>query len=220
MVVEGGGLGAEAAAPLGRSFRLTRVGTDPATVIRTQGPAAPLGFVFPFALGIGNGGYWPTAWGWAAMALFWICTLVLLLDVNTRLGALEAILPAGLLLLVAWDLFSALWAPSLTGPMLEAQLALVYVGAALAALLVVRRGTYRALLGGIVVAITLVSAYGLATRLFPERLGSVDDLAGYRLAQPLGYWNALGIFAALGTLLAAGFAARGNGVVVRSLAGA
>jgi len=154
------------------------------------------------------------------MALFWICTLVLLLDVNTRLGALEAILPAGLLLLVAWDLFSALWAPSLTGPMLEAQLALVYVGAALAALLVVRRGTYRALLGGIVVAITLVSAYGLATRLFPERLGSVDDLAGYRLAQPLGYWNALGIFAALGTLLAAGFAARGNGVVVRSLAGA
>ena len=69
-------------------------------------------------------------------------------------------------------------------------------------------------------AITLVCAYGLATRLFPERLGYTDSIAGYRLEAPLGYWNALAIFAAIGTLLAAGFVARGRRLAVRMLAAA
>src|SRR5581483_2109629 len=50
-------------------------------------------------------------------------------------------------------------------------------------------------------------AYGLLTRLFPERAGYVDTIAGQRLEAPLGYWNALGLFAAIGLLLAAGLVA-------------
>ena len=42
------------------------------------------------------------------------------------------------------------------------------------------------------------------TRLFPERLGTTDLTAGYRLEAPLGYWNALGIFTVMGILLGAG----------------
>lgn len=181
-------------------------------------PSALLGFAFPAALGFGSGGYWPTAWGWSALVLFWIAALLFLVKAEVRLGALERTVPLALCGLVAWNLVSALWASSLTQPMLEAQRGLVYASGTLVALLVVRRSSYRAFIGGIWLAITLVCTYGLATRLFPERLGSINDLEGYRLASPLGYWNAFGIFAVLGILLALGLVARARSPVMRSIA--
>ena len=60
----------------------------------------------------------------------------------------------------------------------------------------------------------------MLTRLFPERLGVFDPVAAYRLEEPLTYWNALGIFAAMGAILALGFAARAQTLVVRVLAAA
>ena len=57
---------------------------------------------------------------------------------------------------------------------------------------------------GLVVAITAVSGYGLATRLFPGRLGTFDPTTGYRLSEPIGYWNGLGIVSVIGILLAVG----------------
>ena len=68
------------------------------------------------------------------------------------------------------------------------------------------------LLAATLVAIFLASGYGLLTRLFPERLGVFDPVAAYRLEEPLTYWNALGLFAAMGALLALGFAARAETV--------
>ena len=44
-----------------------------------------------------------------------------------------------------------------------------------------------------------------------------DPVAAYRLEEPLTYWNALGVFAAMGALLALGFAARSQSVVARAL---
>jgi O-antigen ligase len=96
----------------------------------------------------------------------------------------------------------------------------VYVGVVAAALLVVRRRTVPQLLAGVLVGITLVCAYSLATRLFPERLGTFDPLAGYRLTTPVGYWNALGIFSGLGVVLALGLAARASRPWWRALAAA
>ena len=53
-----------------------------------------------------------------------------------------------------------------------------------------------------------VSAYGLATRLFPDRFDAYDDpINTYRLAEPLGYWNALGLLSAMGLVLAVGVVA-------------
>jgi O-antigen ligase len=62
--------------------------------------------------------------------------------------------------------------------------------------------------------------YGLATRLFPDRLGSFDPIATYRLSEPLGYWNGLAIFAAMGALVALGVVARDASLTARCLAGA
>jgi O-antigen ligase len=183
-------------------------------------PAWLLPFAFVVSLGANDGGYWPTSWGWAALVLLTICALALVARMTVRLGALEAAALIALLALTAWGLVSALWNSSATQPLLQSQRTLVYAAGVFAALLLVRSRSYRFLLGGVWLAITLVSGYSLLTRLFPDRLGSVDDLAGYRLDQPLGYWNALGVFAAIGSLLALGFAARGRNPAVRALAAA
>ena len=96
---------------------------------------------------------------------------------------------------------------------------LVYVALAAAVALVLRRGDGPAVAGGALVGIVAVSAWGLGTRLFPDRFDSFDDeFNTYRLAEPLGYWNATGLLATLGVLLALGFAAharRGSTALAR-----
>ena len=104
--------------------------------------------------------------------------------------------------------------------MLEGQRVLLYLAALAALVLFVRRPAVPMVLAAALVASFLASGYGLLVRLFPERLGVYDPVAAYRLEEPLTYWNALGIFAAIGALLALGFAARANGLVARALAGA
>ena len=97
---------------------------------------------------------------------------------------------------------------------------LVYLTAAAALVLVVRGTAVAHTLGGALAGIVLISSYGLATRLFSDRLGVFDPVAEYRLSEPVGYWNGLGIFAAIGVLLALGFAARARNTAVRAVAGA
>jgi hypothetical protein len=185
-----------------------------------QVPAWLLAFAVLLVLASDNGGYSPTTWGWSALVLFAAAALALILRTEPRLGALERPFLLALVSLFAWGLVSALWSPSPTQPLLQSQRALVYVAGALAALLLARSRSYHALLAGTWAAIALVCSYSLLTRLVPDRLGFVDTLAGYRLSQPLGYWNALGVFAAVGTLLALGFALRSRYLAVRALAAA
>ena len=85
---------------------------------------------------------------------------------------------------------------------------LVYVAVALAVAFVLRRGDGPGVLGGIVLGVTVICSYALATRLVPDQLDTYDDpVTAYRLAEPLGYWNALGLLAALGALVALGLVA-------------
>jgi hypothetical protein len=184
-------------------------------------PAWLLAFSVVLVLGADSGGYWPTSWGWTALVLSLAGALALVLRADLRLGALELAMPLVLLGFVAWGVLSELWSPSLTQPVLQGQRTLVYVAGVLAALLLTRsRAGAPTLLAGVWCAVALVCGYSLLTRLVPDRLGYVDTLATYRLSQPLGYWNALGIFAAIGTLLALGFAARGRHPAVRAFAAA
>jgi O-antigen ligase len=78
----------------------------------------------------------------------------------------------------------------------------------------------RPLLFGVMLGIVAAASYGLATRLFPAQLGVFDSIAAYRLSEPLGYWNGLGLFAAIGTLLGVGFAARARSLVARGIGSA
>ncbi|MHB8644068.1 MAG: O-antigen ligase family protein [Gaiellaceae bacterium] len=168
-----------------------------------------------------RGGYFPTSWGWTGVLLAWGAIVALMLGVPLRLTALEGLLLAGITALAGWFALSALWSVSVTSSVLEAERAIVYPLAVLVILLLVRRASVPALLAGSLIGTTTVCAYALATRLFADRLHvAADSIAGTRLATPIGYWNALGIFAAMGALLALGFASRAHGRVARAAAAA
>ena len=133
---------------------------------------------------------------------------------------LSLLFVGGLVGLALWELASVMWAAAAAWPVLEAERGLIYAAAAAALVLVVRRGRVASLVMGIVAGTTLVALYALATRLFPEHLGSPHDpIGGNQLAAPIGYWNALGQLLVFGLLLGAGLLFHG-GVKVRMLAGA
>src|SRR5439155_675946 len=69
-------------------------------------------------------------------------------------------------------------------------------------------------------AIYSVAMYPLATRLFPGQLVSYPPSIGSQLAAPFGYWNSLGVFVAMGMLLAVGFATHGRSAALRAASAA
>ena len=139
---------------------------------------------------------------------------------RARLGRLDLAFLGLLLAFGCWTLLSATWSPSTTSAVFEAQRILAYLGVVLLALLVVEKRTAPLLLGGCLAGVTLVAGYALLTRLLPGRLATFDTIAGYRLSDPIGYWNGLGIYAAMGVLLAVGFLARAERTAARAAAAA
>ena len=173
------------------------------------------------ALGAADGGYFPPAWGWTALVSLWLVIAWLLLGrAALHGGRLAAVFFGGLTGLAAWTWLSLAWTDNTTQTVLEGFRMLAYAGVAAAFVLVIRRETAPALLRGVLAGLVLISAYGLLTRLLPERIGSYDTVSGYRLSEPIGYWNGFAVFVTLGLLLALGAVARERNVALRAVAGA
>ncbi len=181
---------------------------------------AVLGFALAAGPAAWNGGYFAASWSWVALGTFSLATIRLILVPRVGLGRLDWALILLLASFTGWLALSGLWSPALTPTLTEVVRSIAYLGAVLLALLLVRRGTVAVLLGSLLAGVTAVSGYALLTRLLPDRLGSWTPVSGYRLADPIGYWNGLGVYAAMGTLLAVGLVARSHSRVVRALAGA
>src|SRR5215208_5951616 len=174
------------------------------------------------ALAFYSGGYEPTSWGWSAVALLLVSAAALLVGAR-RLAPLELALPVSLAALAAWVWLSLAWTSDVSQTVREGERALVYVAGTTALLLLGRRSRVFGLVAGLAAAISAVCAYALATRLFDPGGGayqvvSSDPQAGFRLARPIGYANALAIFAVIGSLLALGLALRARAAAVRALA--
>jgi hypothetical protein len=137
-----------------------------------------------------------------------------------RLSRAEGVFLLGLLLVAAWLGISAAWSNAPAESILELQRALVYTAGCLAVLVTARARSSGTVLGALLAGISLIAAFSLGTRLLPDRLGVYDGTGVYRLAQPLGYWNGLAVFATLGALLALGFAARARSLAVRAVSAA
>src|SRR5207237_10786419 len=137
------------------------------------------------ALGAADGGYFPSASAWIALATLWVAAIVLLVDAPV-IGAMDLALVAMLPCVAAFTLASAAWS-SATAAAPEFERDFAYVGVVLAAIVLVRRATAVVLLGAVCVGVSTLAAYSLTTRLFPDRVGSFDPVAGYRLAAPIGY---------------------------------
>jgi O-Antigen ligase len=181
--------------------------TEEGAIVLAGGVAILLG-----AIGAAHGGYFPTAWGWSALA-FGVVALVGLATRRRVAWRRQELFPlAALALFVAWVGLSIIWSDDVPGSVLELQRALVYLLAFTAALLVLRRQTTSALIGGVLLAITLICCYALGTRFFPDDGTGLDTILVNRLSTPIGYWNALAILSAMGGLLALGLAARARPV--------
>ena len=171
-------------------------------------------------LAAANGGYFPTSWGWSALALFFVAAVAVIVRTEVRLGRLELCFLGLVTLLVGWTLLSSVWSIDLSASFLEAQRGLVLIGVVVAVFALAPARPVRPLLAAVGAAATLDCGYALATRLFPGRVGTYDTVAVYRLSTPVGYWNGLGVFAAIGAVIALGFAARGTRMATRGVAAA
>jgi len=155
-----------------------------------------------------QGAYFSQSWGWVALAFLVPTSILLIVDGASAPGRVRALFASLMVAFGVWIALSATWSISSAASIREVERMLVYVALALAVALVLRRGDGPAVLAGAALGVTLICGYALATRLLPDRLHSYDDAANsYRLAAPLGYWNSLGLLAAMGVLLALGFAA-------------
>jgi O-Antigen ligase len=167
-----------------------------------------------------QGGYFSQSWGWIALAFVAATSLTLILDVACRPRWLRGAFAALMAALGVWVALSATWSITPAGSLREVERVLVYVALAAALALVLRRGDATALATGVFAGSALVAGYALAARLFPDKLESYDDpTLPYRLAEPVGYWNSLGLLAAMGLLVGVGIAAHGRNRPAVALAG-
>ena len=156
-------------------------------------------------LSFSSGGYFAADHGLLAFGFALVALVAVLVADELELDRRSLAVVGGLAALACWQLLSIVWSSTATWPVLEAERTLVYAAAAVALLFIVRPSRVPSLVMGTVVGISIVALYALATRLFPGYVGgSYDPSAGYQLAAPIGYWNALGVLLGMGILLALG----------------
>jgi hypothetical protein len=158
-----------------------------------------------------NGGYNASTWGWLTLVPLVLVGLALVLN-RARSPDRLAVGFLGLLgAFTAWTWVSIAWSDDISESVLEGERLFVYVAAA-AAFIVLGRGQPAKLVGGLLAAITLACGWALFLRAFGGSgsydVASISTDATRRLAAPVGYSNGLGLFAAIGILLAVGLALR------------
>jgi hypothetical protein len=157
----------------------------------------------PTALAFFTGGYFSAAQDAAGIGAWLTVVLAALAGARLPHSRSAIVTLAGLALLAAWTLVSIAWAPIAGGAYDAGQLAVLYVGALVAAAMLMR-GRLVAWAEPVLAAGALVViGYGLGNRLLPGVLHYARSAnAEGRLEQPLTYWNAMGVLAAIGLVLA------------------
>ena len=178
-------------------------------------PAAAAVIVTVVWLASVDGGYFPHQWGLPALGLLLVAATTVVVTGRIALGPLEWFTVLALAAYGTWVALSTLWAPSAAQPLLELQRTTLYLAALLVVLLLASRRSPEIIVAALLAAIAGICSYALATRLFPDHVGSYDPSEGYQLAAPIGYWNGLGILATMGILLAVGIAAHAHRRSVR-----
>jgi len=166
----------------------------------------PAGLVSYFAFN--SGGFYPAAPAYIAVILCIVLALRVTLAGNPFEGAGPGLaLAAGALSLFALlTLLSQIWSHAPGTALVEFDRVFVYLLVLLLCGSIAhtsRRAAWT--LRALGLAIAVVCACALITRLLPHLWPTTPQLANNRLSFPLTYWNALGIFGALGVVLAVHF---------------
>ncbi len=155
-----------------------------------------------------QGAYFSQSWGWVALAFLVPTTVLLILDRVEAPGRLRIAFAGLMTAFGAWVALSTLWSDGISAPLRETERMVAYVALVLAIALVLRRGDGAGVIAGIVVGVAIVCGYALATRTLPDIFETYDNPAlPYRLAAPVGYWNSLGLLAAMGFVVSFGVVA-------------
>jgi O-Antigen ligase len=156
-------------------------------------------------MGFNAGGFFP---GTPALAAIVLAQVLLARIMQSRhpfegLAPVTLVAIAALGLYAAMTLLSAVWSHSTGRALIEFDRAWLYL------LLLVLFGTVRAsaqdlrwLIRGLVTGASVVCLAGLISRVLPNVWHTAPDVANQRLSYPVTYWNALGLLAALGGVLA------------------
>ena len=176
-------------------------------------------FMAVIAVAAPDGSYFPSSWGWASLAFLWAAAIGLVVQKRVTLGPPRSRVSRRWLVLLVWTAASVLWSPTTTQTMYEVERT-SSTPRSRSPSPSSHGGASTFLLPALLAGIVAVASYALATRLLPDRVGTFDSFVGYRLSEPLGYWNALSVFVAIGIVVAVGLAARAEAVVVRALSAA
>jgi O-Antigen ligase len=172
--------------------------------LRFNVAVATVSFALVSVLGFADGGYLQKNWRLALLALLAVAAAALLARDRIELRPAGLGMVGALAALASWTALSKVWADVPSMPLPEAERTLLYVVAVLTVLLGCSESSLPFLLGGALAGITVDCAYGLARYLFwpPAR----SPVEGTLLFLPLGYANAVGVFAAMGIVLSLGLA--------------
>ncbi len=150
------------------------------------------------------GGYFPIATGLAVAALCFLLVARLTISEKPVAGwsPFLAAMAFALALFACWTLLSGDWSDAPVRALIEFDRALLYLLMLVFVGLHARGpGDLAALLRWVALAIAAASAVALLTRLLPAAFPTSPCINDERLAFPLTYWNALGMFTGLGVVL-------------------
>lgn len=113
-----------------------------------------------------------------------------------------AVAGAALCLLFAWTWLSGTWSDAPWRALFDSQRTAVYLAALVVfGVLGRRHARVQTAICALAAAIVAVCLAALLTRLFPDTFTASMPYGPQRLAFPLGYWNSLGLLAAVGVVL-------------------
>ena len=168
----------------------------------------------PTALAFFSGGYFAPARAAAGIGAWALVAVAAIAQrPSARDGGLAVWLAVGGLAgLTAWTALSMLWAPIAGDAYAAVQIAMLYLGALVAAVLLLRAaGAQPWVEPALAAGAVIVVGYGVSERLVPGLLHFARSVSAQgRLQQPLTYWNAMGELAALGFVLCAAVAGNGQ----------
>ncbi len=159
----------------------------------------------PTALAFFTGGYFDEPRVWTGLIVWLLVAVAAVVNGRSlpRKGSAWLAL-GGLAALAAWTLASIAWAPIAGNAYHAGQTTVLYLGALLAAAMLLRGSWQLAVEPALAAGTLIVVGYGISERLLPGVLHfSRSVTAQGRLEQPLTYWNAMGELAALGFVLCA-----------------
>jgi len=165
----------------------------------------PLAGGLTLYLSLNAGGFFPGTTG-IATAFVAVC-LLLRITVAAQpfagWGPAASLAVGAFALYASWALISSSWSGAAERALLEFDRALLYL------LVVAFFATFPRVPGGLqrmlrwlLLAFVTVAFVGLAARLLPDVSGITEALSAERLSHPLTYWNAMGVFCAIGLVLA------------------